>query len=220
MPEQDNPRGAFIQRDKKTYAIVPRTPVGMVTPEFLEAVARVAKKYQVPIIKITSGQRLAMVGLQPEIIEDVWADLNMNVAPAVGLCVHYVKACPGTEVCRFGVQNSLGLGMRLEKLLVGMEMPAKVKIGVSGCPNNCSEGYVRDIGLFGKSKGWTLIIGGCSGRRPRIGDVIAEQLTDGQAVELVQKCLEYYKNNAKAKERTARFIERIGIEAFKKAVLA
>ncbi|MDF9409744.1 MAG: Nitrite reductase (NAD(P)H) [Pelotomaculum sp. PtaB.Bin013] len=115
-----------------------------------------------------------MVGLKPEIIEDVWTDLGMDVAPAVGPCVHYVKACPGTETCRFGVKDSLGLGMRLEKLLVGMKMPGKIKIGVSGCPNNCGEGYVRDIGLFGKSKGWTLIIGGTSGRKPRIGDVIAE----------------------------------------------
>ncbi|OPY59760.1 MAG: Nitrite reductase (NAD(P)H) [Pelotomaculum sp. PtaU1.Bin035] len=219
MPEQKNPRGAFIQRDKTTYAIVPRTPVGLVTPEFLENVARVAKKHEIPIIKITSGQRLALVGLKPEIIDDVWADLGMDAAPAVGLCVHYVKACPGTEVCRFGVRDSLGLGLRLEKLLVGVEMPGKVKIGVSGCPNNCSEAYVRDIGLFGKAKGWTLIIGGTSARKPRIGDVIAEQLTDDQAVELVQKHLEYYKNNAKPKERTARFIERIGIEAFKNAVL-
>jgi NAD(P)H-nitrite reductase large subunit len=111
------------------------------------------------------------------------------------------------------------LGLRLEKMLVGMEMPAKVKIGVSGCPNNCSEGYVRDIGLFGKSKGWTLVVGGSSGRKPRIGDVIAERLTDDQALELVHKCLDFYKKNANTKERTARFIERIGIEAFKKAVL-
>lgn len=219
MPEQNPPRGAFIQRDKQTYAIVPRTPAGIVTPEFLEKVAQVARKYQIPVIKITSAQRLALVGLKPEIVESVWNDLGTDAAPAVGLCVHYVQACPGNQVCRFGVQNSLGLGTRLEALLVGVEMPAKVKIGVSGCPNNCGEGYLRDIGLFGKSKGWTLIAGGTSGRKPRIGDVIGEQLTDDQAVELAQKCLEYYKDNAKPKERIARFIERTGIEAFKDAVL-
>jgi NAD(P)H-nitrite reductase large subunit len=100
-----------------------------------------------------------------------------------------------------------------------MDLPAKVKIGVSGCPNKCGEAYVRDIGLFGKKSGWTFIFGGNSGARPRIGDIIAENLTDDQVIELARKCLDYYKANARGRERTARFIERIGIEEFKKAVL-
>ncbi len=215
----DSPRGAFIQRDKTTYAIVPRTPVGLVTPDFLEKVARVAKNFNIPIIKLTSAQRLALVGLLPEKVEEIWAELGTDIGPAVELCVHYVQACPGTAVCKFGVLDSLGLGLRLEKMLVGLDLPAKAKIGVSGCPNNCGEAYVRDIGVFGKKTGWTFIFGGNSGARPRIGDVITDKLTDDQVVELAQKCLDYYKANAKGKERTARFIERIGIEEFKKAVL-
>lgn len=110
--------------------------------------------------------------------------------------------------------------MRLHKQLISMELPEKAQICVSGCPNNCSEGYLRDIGFLGKKNGWGMIVGGTSGRRPRIGgDVIAESLTDDQAVELAQKCLAYYKNNARHRERTYRFIERIGIDAFNKPVL-
>lgn len=215
----DTPRGAFLQRDKQTYAIVPRTPVGMVTPELLEKIAGVARKYNIPIIKITSAQRLALVGLQPETVEAVWSELGTDVGPAVEPCVHYVQACPGTTVCKFGVLDSLGLGMRLEKMLVGYELPAKAKIGVSGCPNNCGEAYVRDIGVFARKSGWVFLFGGNSGGRPRLGDVLAEKLTDEQVVELAQKCLDYYKANARGKERTARFIERVGIDEFKKAVL-
>ncbi len=215
----DEPRGAILQRDKETYAIVPRTPMGLITPDILENIAKVARKHEIPIIKITSAQRLALVGMKPEIVDEVWQELGLEVGPAVGLCVHYVQACPGTTVCRFGMQDSLGLAGELEKMFVGMEMPAKTKIGISGCPMNCSEGYVKDFGAFGKKSGWTVIFGGNSGARPRIGDVIAENISSEEVVALAKKCFEYYAANANNKERTARFIERIGIEEFKKAVL-
>lgn len=215
----DTPKGAFVQRDKVTYAIVTRTPMGLVTPEILENIAQVSRKYGIPIIKITSGQRFALVGMKPEMVEEIWNDLGMDVGPAVELCVHYVQACPGTAVCKFGIQDSLGLGGKLENIFVGMDTPAKAKIGISGCPNNCGESYVRDFGAFGKKSGWTVIFGGNSGGRPRIGDVLAEGLNDEQVVELAQKCFDYYTANAKPKERTARFIDRIGIDEFKKAVM-
>lgn len=215
----DAPKGAFIQRDKATYAIVPRTPMGLVTPELLENLARVSKKYQIPIIKITSAQRFALVGMKPEIVEEVWSELGLDVGPAVELCVHYVQACPGTAVCRFGMQDSLGLAAKLEEMFVGKDTPAKAKFGISGCPNNCGESYVRDFGAFGKKTGWTVIFGGNSGGRPRIGNVLAEGLNDDQVVELARKCFDYYIANAKPKERTARFIDRIGFEEFRKAVL-
>ena len=212
-------KGAFIQRDKKTYAVVPRTPMGMLTPVILENIAKVARKYEIPIIKITSGQRIALVGLKPEIIDDVWKELGMDAAPAVQLCVHYVQACPGNAVCKFGVRDSLGLGGKLEELFVGMELPAKVKIGISGCPLNCGEGYMRDLGAFGKKSGWTVMFGGNAGGRPRIGDVIAKGIDEKEVIDLAKRCFEYYRNNGKKSERTARFINRIGIEEFKKAVL-
>ena len=215
----DRPKGAFIQRDKKTYAVVPRTPMGLVTPDILENIAKVARKYKIPVIKITSAQRMALVGIKPELVEQVWQDLGMDVGPAVELCVHYVQACPGNLLCKFGVQDSLGLAGKLEKILVGMELPAKAKIGVSGCPMTCGESYVRDFGALGKKSGWTVVFGGNSGGHPRIGDVIAENLTQEEVVELAKRCFEHYGANAKKRERAARFIERIGIEEFKKSVL-
>jgi len=216
---EDSLPGAILQRDKKTYAIVPRTPVGLVSPEILEAISSVVRKYNIPITKITSGQRLALVGIKREDLDQIWQDLKMEVGAAVELCVHYVQACPGTEVCKFGVRDSLGLGLELEKLYVGMDLPAKVKIGVSGCPFCCAESYVRDIGLIGKKKGWIVTFGGNSGGRPRIGDVIAEDVSDAEAVALVQRCLEYYRGNVEKKLRTARFVEKIGIETIKQAIL-
>jgi len=216
---EDTPRGAILQRDKKTYAIVPRTPVGLVSPEVLEAISHAVRKFNIPITKITSGQRLALIGIKPDEVDQVWQDLKMEAGPAIELCVHYVQACPGTEVCKFGVRNSLAVGAELEKLYVGMELPAKVKIGVSGCPFCCAESYVRDIGLIGRKKGWTVTFGGNSGGRPRIGDVIAEDVSDTEVVPLVRRCLDYYRDNVDKKLRTARFIEKTGIEAMKKAVL-
>lgn len=216
---EDTPRGAILQRDKKTYAIVPRTPVGLVSPEVLEAISHAVRKFNIPITKITSGQRLALIGIKPDEVDQVWQDLKMEAGPAIELCVHYVQACPGTEVCKFGVRDSLGIGAELEKLYVGMELPAKVKIGVSGCPFCCAESYVRDIGLIGRKKGWTVTFGGNSGGRPRIGDVIAEDVSDTEVVALVRRCLDYYRDNVDKKLRTARFIEKTGIEAMKKAVL-
>jgi NAD(P)H-nitrite reductase large subunit len=214
-------QGAILQRDKKTYAIVPRIPMGVLTPEILEGLARVARKYNVRIIKITSGQRIALVGLKPEEVENAWQDLAMDVGPAEGLCVHYVQACPGTETCKFGQGDSLGMAVKLEKLYVGKfdYIPAKTKFGISGCKLNCAESYMRDIGAFAAPDGWTVVVGGNSGGRPRIGDVLAEKLSGEQVIELIKKCLDYYAKNAKGKERMPRFIQRIGIEELKKAVL-
>lgn len=214
----DGPRGAILQRDKETYAIVPRVPVGLVTPQILENISSVAKKYQIPIIKIVSGQRMALVGMKAEQIEEIWKELELEPGKATELCVHYVQACPGMAVCKLGVQDSLGLGLELERLFIGLDLPGKVKMGVSGCPMTCGESFVRDIGVQGHKKGWTFIFGGNSGSHPRIGDILAEELTTGQVLDLARKCLEYYRDNGKKRERTARFAQRIGIDAMKQAI--
>jgi NAD(P)H-nitrite reductase large subunit len=208
-----------LQRDKKTYGIVPRAPVGLLTPDNLEALARVARKYNVPLIKITSGQRLALLGLQKEDVDPAWQELSMDVGRALELCLHYVQACPGTVFCKFGIQDSLGLGREMEAFFADMDLPAKLKIGVSGCPFCCGESFVRDIGVYGKKTGWTYIIGGSSGRRPRIGDVLAEDLAKEEVFDLTRRSLEYYRANSKGKQRMARFIERVGIENFKDVIL-
>ena len=215
-------KGAILQRDKETYAIVPRIPMGVLTPEVLERLAAIARKYSVRIIKITSGQRIALVGLKPEDVDNAWKDLGMEVGPAEGLCVHYVQACPGTLTCKFGQGDSIGLAAKVEKLYVGKEdfIPAKTKFGISGCKLNCAESYLRDFGVFAAPDGWTVVAGGNSGGRPRIGNVIAERLNEEQVLELIQKLLDYYVGNAKPRERMPRFVERIGIEELKKAVLS
>ncbi|MCL6635076.1 MAG: NAD(P)/FAD-dependent oxidoreductase [Peptococcaceae bacterium] len=212
------PKSAVIQRDRETYAVVPKISMGMVDADTLARIAEVAKKYNIPIIKLTSAQRMALVGIKEQDVEKVWKDLGMEDGRPVGLCLHYVQACPGTAVCKFGVQPSLTLGAELDRLFSGYELPAKFKIGVSGCPMNCGEAPVRDLGVYGKKSGWTLMFGGSSGSHPRIGDVIAEGLDDGQVLELAKKCMEVYMANARPRERTARFMSRFGVEEFKKAV--
>ena len=217
----EGPKGAILQRDKETYAIVPRIPMGVLTPEILEKLAKVARKYDVRIIKITSGQRIVLVGIKPQDVSNAWNDLELEVGPAEGLCVHYVQACPGTETCKFGQGNSLGLAAKIENMYVGKKdfIPAKMKFGISGCKLNCAESFVRDVGAFATPQGWTVVAGGNSGGRPRIGNVIAENLSEEKTLELVKRMLDYYARNARQRERLPRFIERIGTEEFKKAVL-
>jgi NAD(P)H-nitrite reductase large subunit len=214
----DAPEGAILQRDKETYAIVPRTPVGLLSADVLEALATVVRKHEIPVVKITSGQRIALVGVKKEEIEPIWKELGTDIGRASELCVHYAQACPGAAVCKFGLQDSLGLGMELEKKYLGVDFPAKVKFGVSGCHFCCGESYLRDVGIIGKKKGWILAFGGNSGGKPRIGDVIAEDLSTEDVMDLADRCLQYYKENGKKRERTAKFMERTGLDALKSAL--
>lgn len=213
------PKNAIMQRDKQSYAIVPRIAGGLLKKEHLLAITAVVEKYDIPIVKITSGQRIALVGLKEEDVEPAYRDLDMDPGKATELCLHYVQACPGTTVCKFGVLDSLGFGIKLEDILSGTDLPAKLKLGVSGCPFCCAESLVRDIGLIGKKSGWSLSFGGHSGKDARVGDVIATNLSDDEALELIKKCLNYYMENAKTKERAGRFINRIGLAQFKANVL-
>ena len=217
---ENGPRGAIIQRDRETYAIVPRTPAGLVSPEHLENIVAVVRRYNIPVIKMTSGQRMVLVGIKEEDVENIWNELGMTVGEATAPCVHYVQACPGTVVCKYGNQDSLTLGLELEEIYQGMDLPAKLKMGVSGCPRCCGESYLRDVGVMGSAKGWTVIFGGNSGGRPRIGDVMAKDLATDDAKDLVRRLLEYYRDNGKPRERTARFVERVGVDAIRKDVLA
>lgn len=220
MTSSQIPAGAILQRDKKSFAIVPRIPGGLMNLEMLQKITAVVEKYEIPIVKITSGQRIALIGMSATQLDEIWKELDMDAGKAAGLCLHYVQACPGNTVCTFGVQDSLAFGIALEDYFSDRDFPAKVKIGVSGCPFSCTENFVRDIGIMGKKKGWTVTFGGSSTRSPRVGDVIAEDLTDEEVKSLLDRCLSYYSEHAKKKERSARFIKRIGIETFKSAILA
>ena len=200
MKEKDSPKGAILQRDKETYAIVPRIPGGLTKLEDLKAIVEVAEKYNIPAIKITAGHRLALIGMKADVIDDIWKDLKMDRGKATELCLHYVQACPGNSLCSFGKQDALGLGIKIEDALAGTASAAKVKVGVSGCGFCCGESFVRDIGLLAKNSGWTVIFGGNSGKKPRTGDIIAEDLNEEEVIDLSKRCIKYYSANAKNRE--------------------
>ncbi|HYA31240.1 MAG TPA: hypothetical protein VED67_00665 [Thermodesulfovibrionales bacterium] len=210
---------AILQRDGKTYGISTRTAAGIVTPDHLERVAAVARKYGVPLVKITSGQRIGLFGISEEQLPRVFNELGADADRTGGPCLHYVQACPGTETCKYGNQDSLGLARSAEARFRNKVFPAKLKMGISGCPRCCGESHTRDIGIMGTSRGWTVIFGGNSGTRPRIGNVIAKNLSGEETLDLVERLLEYYRNHAKPKERTARFMERIGMDTLRSELL-
>ena len=211
-------KGAILQRDKETYAIAPHIPCGVVTPELLRKIADIAEKYKAQALKITSATRIAIVGLREEDVDNVWNDLEMTPGAAVGLCVRSVRACPGTTFCKLGQQDALGLGMELDKLYHGVNLPGKFKMAVSGCQINCAESWVRDLGLFGKPKGWTLVIGGNVGTNPRLAQELTTELSDEQALEKISRVIDYYKETASKGERFGKMIDHIGFETVKAAL--
>ena len=212
-------KGAVLQRDRETYAIAPDIPAGVVSPEILRKIAETAEKYKAAAIKITSAQRMVIVGLKQEDLDNVWKDLEMSPGAAIGLCVRSVKICPGTTFCKRAVSDSLGLGMALHDAYHGMNLPAKFKIGVSGCPNCCGESWVKDIGFFGFKNGFKVVVGGEAGKKPRIANELTYVESDSDAMKVTQDVIDYYKANAKPKERLGNFIERIGFDEFSKGVL-
>ncbi len=211
-------KGTILQRDKQTYAIAPHIPCGVTTPAQLRNIADVAEKYNCQALKLTSAARIAIIGLREEDIDQIWTDLGMTPGHAVGLCVRSIKVCPGTDYCRLGLQDSLAMGMLLDDRYHGMELPNKMKMGVSGCTNNCAENCIKDIALMGKKTGWTITAGGNGAKKPRLADNIAEDLDDDTAITQIDRIIDYYRANGKRGERIGQMIDRIGLEAFKQAV--
>jgi len=209
----------IIMSHNKSYNVVPGPKMGVVTLEYLENFVKIARKHNIPLIKLTGAQRLAIAGHSPESANEIWQDLGQEDGPKKPVGIHYVQSCPGVKWCKYGRQDSLGLGEKIHAALDDLPLPAKTKIGISGCPMNCCESYIRDIGIFGKKKGWTLIFGGNGGGCPRIGDIIAEGLNDEEAVNLAVKSLEFYRSQARKFERTGRFMRRTALEDLKEAVL-
>ena len=215
---EDGEKGVIIQRDKKTYAVAPHIPCGVIQPETLRKLADVAQKYQAQALKITSAARIAIVGIDENDVDAIWDELGMTPGFAVGLCVRSVKACPGTTFCKRGMQDSLTIGLKLDEKYHGTELPGKLKMGVSGCPNQCAETCIKDIGLVGMKNGWRLLLGGNGGGRPRLSQELTRDLTTEQALELIDKIVEYYKANAKPHQRLGAMIEKMGFEEFKAAI--
>jgi len=209
-------KGALVQRDYQTYAIVPHLPGGLCTFDQLRKIADTAEKYKAAALKLTGAARLAIVGLKEEDLDNVWTELGMPPAAAVGLCVRSIKFCPGTTFCRLGKQDAVTLGMKLDELYHGTDMPSKFKIGVSGCQNSCAESWIKDLGYIGTSKGWKVVAGGNAASKPMIAQVLAEDLSNDDALALTDKIVRRYKQHTKP-HRLGTFIEKMGgIETLKK----
>jgi len=215
MAEDMLDKAAILQRDKETYAIAPHIPGGIITDfNLLRKLADVAERYGVKVIKLTSAERFALVGLKPEDLDQAWQDLGLAPGAAIGLCVRSIKICPGTSFCRLGMQDAVGVGLHLDEKYHGMPLPYKFKIGVSGCPNNCSEASIKDLGIVGAAKGWRVLAGGlASGLKPRLADVIATGLNDEATLALAAKVLDWFKQAGK-KKRLGKIIDEIGLAQF------
>jgi len=208
-----------LQRDRETYAIAPHLPCGLVTPELLRKIADVAEKYHAAAIKCTSAERIAIVGLQEKDIDAAWADLGTAPGYMSGTVVRSVRACPGTDFCKRGRQNSLAMGLELDKRYAARPLPGKMKLGVSGCGNQCAETGIKDIGLWGGAHGWNILVGGAGGMNTRLGKVLLlEEVTDERALELVDKIIAFYAATAQEGERLGEMIDRVGLRALQHAV--
>ncbi len=215
------PKGANLQKIRngtRTYAVTPHLPGGFVKPETLEKYARVAREYG-GTLKLTSAQRIMITGLKAEDIDNVWAELGMQPAMGFANCVRSVKVCPGIAFCKRGKQDSVKLGLELDRRYIKKEMPSRMKIGVSGCPNSCSEAIIKDIGVIGTDEGWDVYVGGSAGAHPRLGDKLIAGLDYDDTLRIIDIIVGYYKKNADI-ERLGQFIDRIGLDKFRSDVLA
>ncbi len=210
---------ANIQKDG-TFSVVPRTYGGVTTADELIRIGEVAKKYNVPMVKYTGGQRIDLLGIKKDDLPKVWADLGMPSGYAYTKALRTVKTCVGSEFCRYGTNDSTALGIALEKKYQGFEFPAKVKLGVSGCPRNCAESTVKDVGVVATEGGeWEILVGGAAGAHVRKTDVLCRVKTQAEAIAVIGRFLIYYRDNAKWLERTYDFVPRMGIEKVRDVIV-
>ncbi|MFV1919783.1 nitrite reductase large subunit NirB [Sphingomonas sp. MJ1 (PH-R8)] len=212
---------ANIQKDG-TYSVVPRMWGGLTNPRELRAIADVVEKYNAPMVKVTGGQRLDIFGIKKEDLPAVWADLNaagMVSGHAYGKSLRTVKTCVGSEWCRFGTQDSTGLGVKLERMSWGSWMPHKFKIAVSGCPRNCAEATIKDFGVVCVDSGYELHVGGNGGIKVRATDLLCKVATEADAMAYCAAFIQLYREEARYLERTAPWLERVGLDYLKARIV-
>lgn len=209
---------ANIQNDG-TYSVVPRMYGGVTNPEELRKIADVADKYKVKLVKVTGGQRLDLLGVNKEDLPGIWEELGMPSGHAYGKAVRTVKTCVGEDFCRFGTQDSIGMGINIEKKFQGLQTPHKVKMGVSACPRNCAESGIKDIGLVGLQGAWEIYVAGNGGIDLRQGDLLCTVNSDEEAMEMIGAYMQYYRETARYLERTSHWLERLGLEHVKSVVV-
>jgi nitrite reductase (NADH) large subunit len=223
---KDDPQSRFInervhaniQKDG-TYSVVPRMYGGVTSPEQLRKIADVADKYQVPMVKVTGGQRIDLLGVKKEDLTGMWADLDMPSGYAYGKSIRTVKTCVGSEFCRFGTQNSTQLGIDIEKAFDHMWAPHKVKFAVSGCPRNCAESGIKDVGVIGVDSGWEIYVGGNGGIKTEVAQFLCKVKTAEEVIEYSGAFIQIYREEARYLDRTVHWIERVGLDYVKKRIL-
>jgi nitrite reductase (NADH) large subunit len=212
---------ANIQKDG-TYSVVPRIFGGETSPAQLRALAEVAEKYRVPTVKVTGGQRIDLLGVKKEDLPKIWGDLGQAgfvSGHAYGKAIRTVKTCVGSEWCRFGTQNSTLMGIKIEQRTWGAWAPHKVKMGVSGCPRNCAEATIKDFGVVAVESGWEIHVGGNGGIKVRVTDRLCKVTTMEEVLEYAAAYLQLYREEARYLERTAPWVERVGLSYLKERLV-
>ncbi len=212
-------KGAVLQRDMETYAVKAHMPGGFTTPAELRKVADVADRHDIQTVKLTGAQRIALIGLAEEQLDDVNRDLGELAGGATGLCVRYVKICPGATWCKRGWRVSTDIGLEMDRRYHGMQIPWKFKMGISGCQHDCSEVCIKDLGLIATPRGWNVMVGGNGGSFPRFARLLREDVaTDEEALIIVERVVSWF-NSSGGKSRLGKIIEAMGMGAFGKEIL-
>jgi nitrite reductase (NADH) large subunit len=223
---RDDPQSRFvnervhanIQKDG-SYSVVPRIHGGVTTPAQLKRIAEVAEKYAVPTVKLTGGQRVDLLGVKKEDLPKIWADLDMGSGFAYGKSIRTVKTCVGSEWCRFGVQDSTGLGIEMEKAFDRMWAPHKTKLAVSGCPRNCAEAGIKDVGVVGVDSGWEIYVAGNGGIKTEVAVFLAKVKTREEVLEYSGAFMQIYREEARYLDRTVHWVQRVGMDYVKKRIV-
>lgn len=210
---------ANIQKDG-TFSVIPQIPGGITTPAQLRRIADVAEKYQVPLVKLTGGQRIDLVGVPREELPNVWRELGMPSGFAYAKRYRTCKSCIGTDYCRYGLGDSMGLAQEVEARFQGLDTPGKLKLATAGCPRNCSEAMVKDVGAVAVEGGrWEIYIGGAAGAHVRKGDLLCTVDTHEDVLRISGRFIQYYRESAKYLERTYGFVERVGVAKIREVVV-
>jgi nitrite reductase (NADH) large subunit len=223
---QDDPQSRFInerahaniQKDG-SFSVVPRMFGGVTTAAELRRIADVVDKYKIPTVKVTGGQRIDLLGVRKEDLPRVWGELDMPSGHAYAKALRTVKTCVGSEWCRFGVQDSTQMGIDLEKAFWKMYAPHKVKMAVSGCPRNCAESGIKDVGIIGVESGWEIYIGGNGGIKTEVAQFLVKVKTEQEVLEYAGAFIQLYREEARYLDRTVHYIQRVGLDTIKKQLL-
>jgi nitrite reductase (NADH) large subunit len=223
---QDDPQSRFInershaniQKDG-TYSVIPRMWGGETTADELRRIADAVDKYRIPTVKVTGGQRIDLLGVKKEDLPAVWKDIGMPSGHAYAKALRTVKTCVGSEWCRFGTQDSTQMGKDLERALWRMYAPHKVKLAVSGCPRNCAEAGIKDVGVIGVDSGWEIYVAGNGGIKTEVAQFLVKVKTAEEVLEYSGAFLQLYREEGWYLERTCHYVSRVGLDHVKKKIL-